>query len=136
MSIFFSDVQSSVGSSSIQVGSWLPRSQRDVFLIPWIICAGVSSSSPHSISGPDQDVAASYMERFCHREVCSTHQIRSLSLEISWVEIRRKETQKGCSGCRKGRKTVHSKWVFLSSFMEHAFLFRKKVYLSYYLLMD
>lgn len=91
MSMFFPDMQSSVGSSSIQVSSWLPNSQRAMFLTPWIICAEVSSSSPHSVSGPDQDVAISYMERFCHREVCSTCQILSLSLAKSWVETRRRE---------------------------------------------
>lgn len=91
MSIFFPNVQSSVGSNSLQVCSWLPNSQRAIFLIPWIICAEVSSSSPHSISGPNQDVPTSYMEMFCHREVCSAHQILGLSLEISWVETRRRE---------------------------------------------
>lgn len=109
MSVFFPDMQRSIGSSSVQVSSWLPNSQRAVFLTPWIICAEAPSCSPHSISGPDQDVASSYMERFCHREICSTHQILNLSFEVSWVEVRRKETQKSCSGCRKGRKSVHSK---------------------------
>lgn len=65
-----------------------------MFLIPWIISTEISSSSPQSIPGPDQDVATSYMERFCQREVCSAHQILSLSLEIPWMETRWREKKR------------------------------------------
>lgn len=47
MSTFFTDMQSSVGNSSIEVSSWLPN-QAAMFPILVISYAEVSSSSPQS----------------------------------------------------------------------------------------
>lgn len=126
-SVFFTVMQSSAGSSSIQVGSRLSNSQRAKFPILGISYAEVSSSSPHSLSLRLRwGFPTLYIEGLCHWQVCS--KILRLSLEICWLETRRREKkqEKGTLGIEKAGKVSATVGCFLGFFMEQAFLFGEK----------